>query len=68
MAGDEAYWKLKEWDFDIENGEDAAYSKYTDFYEAVRTGINIKAVISEYTTHGVKKETLASQITSHYKH
>jgi hypothetical protein len=63
----EAYWKLKEWDFDIKNGEDAEYSKYTDFYEAVKTGRNIKAVIKEYTDHGVKASTLASQITSYYK-
>ena len=62
-----AYWKLREWDFDIENGTDAEYSKYTDFYEAVRTGKNIKAVIKEYTDNGVKPETLASQITSYYK-
>jgi hypothetical protein len=63
----ETYWKLKEWDFDIENSEDAEYSKYTDFYDAVKTGSNLKAIIKEYTDHGVKKETLASQITSHYK-
>ena len=62
-----AYWKLREWDFDIENGEDAEYSKYGDFYEAVRTGKNIKVVIKEYTDNGVSKETLASQITSYYK-
>jgi hypothetical protein len=62
-----AYWKLREWDFDIENGEDAEYSKYADFYEAVKTGRNIKAVIKEYTDQGVKPESLASQITSYYK-
>ena len=63
----EAYWALKEWDFRIENGEDATYSKYTEFYEAVKTGKNLKSVIKEYTNHGVKAETLASQITSYYK-
>lgn len=63
----ETYWKLKEWDFEIENGDDAEYSKYDIFYEAVKTGRNLKAVIKEYTDHGVDKETLASQITTEYK-
>lgn len=63
----EAYWKLKEWDFKKVNGEDASYSKYTDFYEAVKTGSSLKAVIAEYTSHGVEKKTLASQITSYFK-
>ena len=63
----EAYWALKEWDYRIANGEDAAYSKYTEFYEAVKTGKNLKSVIKEYTNNGVKAETLASQITSYYK-
>jgi hypothetical protein len=63
----EAYWKLREWDYDIKYGEDAEYSKYTTFYEAVKTGSNLIAVIKEYTEHGVKTETLATQITSYYK-
>ena len=63
----EAYWKLKEWDFRIANGEDVSYSKYNDFYDAVKTGKNLKAVIKEYTDHGVTTKTLASQITSYYK-
>jgi hypothetical protein len=66
-AENEVYWKLREWDFKIANGENASYSKYNDFYDAVRTGKNIKAVISEYTSHGVETKTLASQITSYYK-
>jgi hypothetical protein len=63
----ETYWKLKEWDYDIEHGEDASYSKYTDFYGAVRTGTNLKKVIKEYTDHGVEASTLASQITTYFK-
>lgn len=64
---DDVYWDLKEWDFEIKNGADAAYSKYNDFYSAVKTGKNLRSVIKEYTDHGVKTETLASQITSYYK-
>ena len=65
----DAHWKIEEWDFGIENedDEDAEYSKYADFYEAVETGKNIKAVIREYTDHGVEADTLAAQITKHYK-
>ena len=62
---DDAYWRLEEWDFGIESEDD--YSKYADFYEAVKTGKNIKAVIREYTDHGVEAKTLASQITKYYK-
>ena len=64
---DKVYWDMKEWDYKIKYGEDAKYSKYTDFYDAVKTGVNLKAVITEYTSHGVKTETLASQITTYYK-
>lgn len=42
-------------------------SKYEKFYDAVKTGKNLKAVIKEYTDNGVKTSTLASQITSYYK-
>ena len=42
-------------------------SKYENFYEAVRTGKNLKAVIQGYTSNGVKTSTLASQITSYFK-
>ena len=67
MDEDDAYWKLREWDYEIENGKDAEYAKYNDFYTAVETGKNIKAVIKEYTDNGVEASTLASQITSHFK-
>ena len=67
MSEDDAYWKLKEWDYEIENGKDAEYKKYDNFYTAVQTGKDLKAVIKEYMDNGVKKESLASQITSHFK-
>ena len=67
LDSDDAYWKMKEWDYYIENGSTDGYSKYSNFYEAVKTGKNIKSVIKEYTDHGVKTSTLASQITSYYK-
>jgi hypothetical protein len=67
MESDDAYWELKKWDYYVANDTYDGYSKYTDFYEAVRTGRNLKAVIKEYTDHGVENKTLASQITSYYK-
>jgi len=63
----EAYWELKRWDYIVANGSDDGYSKYNNFHEAVRTGKNLKAVISEYTTYGVTTKTLASQITDYFK-
>ena len=66
-ADNEIYWLIKEWDYKKKHGKNAEYSKYTEWYEAVKTGKNIKSVINEYTTHGVDKQTLASQITKYYK-
>jgi hypothetical protein len=63
----DAYWKLKEWDYEKKYGKDAEWSKYSEFYTAVKTGKNLKAVIKDYIDHGVDAKTLASQITSYYK-
>jgi hypothetical protein len=63
----EAYWDLKEWDYEKEHGSIDDYSKYNSFYDAVKTGRNIKSVISEYTSHGVTTTTLATQIAKYYK-
>lgn len=66
---DDLYWKFDEWDAikagEISSGTD--YSKYLDFYRAVETGTNLKAEIQRYLDTGVKKETLATQITNRYK-
>jgi hypothetical protein len=65
LDADEAYWTVKGWKFEKETGED--YDKYKSFYDAVRTGKNIKNVIAEYTKHGVTKEQLSKQITANFK-
>ena len=67
INGDELYWMLDKWDYTKENGTSDGYTKYDDFYEAVSTGKNIKEVIKLYTEKGVSKQTLAAQITNHYK-
>lgn len=67
MEEDDAYWKVQEWEYELANGDSEDYAKYGSFYEAVKTGKNIKAVIKEYTDNGVSNQTLASQITSHFK-
>jgi hypothetical protein len=67
MTEDDAYWKVQEWTYELENGNSDEYSKYDEFFTAVETGKNIKAVVKEYIDNGVSKQTLASQITSHYK-
>ena len=66
MKPDEAYWLMDGWKHKKETGSDD-YGKYNDFYEAVQTGKDLKAVIKEYTDNGVKQSTLSSQITSHFK-
>ena len=66
MKPDEAYWLMRGWKHKKETGSDD-YGKYNDFYEAVQTGKDLKAVIKEYTDNGVKQSTLSSQITSHFK-
>jgi hypothetical protein len=65
MEEDKAYWKVKEWMYERDTGDD--YGKFDEFYTAVETGKNLKAVIKEYTDNGVDAETLASRITSYFK-
>ena len=67
MDGNDAYWKMQEWDYEMTNGDSEGYTKYDDFFTAVESGKNIKDVIKEYTDNGVEKTTLAAQITSHFK-
>ena len=63
--GNQAHWLTEEWMY--ENDSDEDFGKYNKFYDAVKTGKNLKAVIKEYTANGVKPETLAGQITEHFK-
>ena len=67
MDGVEAHWLMNAWEHKLATGSDDGYSKYNDFYEAVRTGKNLTAVIQEYSDNGVTKSTMSSQITSHFK-
>ena len=67
LDDNDIYWIIREWEYEMENGSTDDYGKYNDFHGAVETGRDLVAVISEYTSHGVKKETLASEITSHFK-
>ena len=65
VEDDDAYWKVEEWKFEDETGED--FGKYDDFFAAVETGKNLNAVIKEYTDNGVTASTLAKQISEHFK-
>jgi hypothetical protein len=65
-AGD-VRWLMDRWEYIKEHGSDEGYSKYNDFYEAVETGKNLKAVIKEYNDSGTDMKTLKSQITKHFK-
>ena len=65
----DAYWMVKEWAANKAHAgeKDYSYNRYENFFAAVETGRNLKAAINELTSHGVKKETISSQITSQYK-
>ena len=65
MEEDDAYWKVEEWEYESDTGED--FAKYNEFFTAVETGKNLKQVIKQYTDNGVELKTLSSQITSHFK-
>ena len=67
MTEEEIHWQMDEWGYAIENGSSEGYAKYGDFYTAVETGKDLKAVIKEYTDNGVEEKTLASRITAYYK-
>ena len=67
MDASEAHWLMDAWEHKLSTGSDDGYSKYNDFYEAVKTGKNLKAVIKEYADNGVTNATMASQITAHFK-
>ena len=67
MTDEDIHWQMDEWGYAIENGSSEGYAKYGDFYTAVETGKDLKAVIKEYTDNGVEEKTLASRITANFK-
>ena len=67
MDDDDIYWLFDKWNYAKENGSSEGYSKYAEFYTAVKSGVNLKTTIKRYTNHGVEARTLASQITEYFK-
>lgn len=67
MDASEAHWLMDAWKYRKEVGTDDGYSKFNNFYEAVRTGKDLKNVIKEYTDNGVGESTLSKQITEKFK-
>ena len=67
LTDDDIYWQFDKWDYATENGTSDGYAKYDDLVEALESGQNIQAVISEYKSHGVEAKTLKAQVTEHYK-
>lgn len=62
MNSDDVYFQMKEWKADSKD-----YRMYDDWHSAVRSGSNLAKTARTYTDNGVKKSTLASQITSEFK-
>lgn len=67
MDASEAHWTMDAWKYRKTVGSDDGYSKYGKFYDAVRTGKDLKATVKAYTDNGVKPSTLAGQITEEFK-
>ena len=67
MDASEAHWLMDAWKYRKTVGSEDGYSKYGRFYDAVRTGKNLKAVVKEYTDNGIKPSTLSGQITEEFK-
>lgn len=62
----EISWLIDEWNYNRETGK-YDYNKFNAFYEAVRTGKNLKATIQTYTERDVEWATLKGQITEKFK-
>ena len=62
----DVYWQMEEWDYKKAHPK-AEYGKYDAYDKAVETGNNLTAETNRYLNHGVKKETLSSQITEKFK-
>lgn len=67
MDADEAYWLMDSWKYRKAVGSDDGYGKYSNLYDAVRTGTDLEGVIKTYTDNGIKPSTLTSQITEEFK-
>ena len=67
MDEDDAYWTVDKWNYTAEEGTSEGYTKYDDFHVAVESGKDLKKTIKFYLDNGVSEDTLASQITRHFK-
>lgn len=67
MDADEAYWLMDSWKYRKAVGSDDGYGKYSNLYDAVRTGTDLEGVIKTYTDNGIKPSTLTGQITEEFK-
>lgn len=67
MSDFDAEKQVEKWEYTSQNGTTTGYSEYNDFYDAVESGKNLKAVVQEYTANGYDKKTLAGRITGHFK-
>ena len=57
-----AYYTVREW----QGGDE--YSKYQDWFDGIDGGgKNLQSIVDDYQAHGVTAQTLATQVTNHYK-
>jgi hypothetical protein len=64
------YWLFDKWDYVKAHAGDKKaenYTKYLAFGKAMDTGENLIAEVKRLRDHGVKDDTISSEITKHFK-
>lgn len=69
LNDNDIFWTLEEWEWGKTHGEKEKYSRYNELKTGIEknNGSAISAAAKKLTDHGVKKETVGSQITSMFK-
>lgn len=64
----DAFWKIKEWDFKEINGNDASFSRFNAFLiSAPKGGTSMTSAAKELLAHGYEKSAVAREIAGKYK-
>lgn len=67
LTENDIYWALEEWDWKKSHKDTEPYNRYNDLKTSIEKRSGIDKAIRKLTDHGVKKETIASQITMLFK-
>lgn len=69
LTENDIYWTLEEWEWKKSHGKEEKYSKYNELQAAIekQNNTSITSALKKLTDHGVKKDDVASQITTMFK-